>query len=427
MSTIRENFISGTLTVEISDVDTTITSPALAYLPEVVGPDVALITLDPFGQRGRPEVVKVTAHAASATTATVTRAQEGTAARTHVVGTQWTHGAVASEWTALEDSVTAVVATPGSTVFTDAAVSLTPSTGNTEGTSDAVARADHTHSVATDVVTDSAPGDVAAEGAASTYARSDHVHGRESLADLQSSLFPVGMTMPWFGALATIPSGWLPLDGRSLVKADYLDLFDVLDYTYGGVGLNFNLPDTRGRTLISLDNMATPAGAANRVTNVAADALGGAGGEENTTLVEANLASHVHEVPAHTHPIGSHSHSIPAHTHGPGTLATDTNTHTHKMANDPLLSLEVVYGGEFGMPPGYAINTRSNQTVADSHSHAVTTGVTAAGGNGTTGTSGGDTSASAAVDTEATPAVAATAHNSMQPWIGCLWIIYTGV
>jgi microcystin-dependent protein len=425
VSTIRENFISGTLTVEITDVDTTITSPALAYLPEVVAPDVALVTLDPFGQRGRPEIVKVTAHAASATTATVVRAQEGTAARAHVVGTLWTHGAVASEWTALESSVADVIAVPGSTVFTDVAVSITPTSGNTEGSSDALARADHTHNVDTDVPGASAPGDAAAEGVSAKYARADHVHERESFADIQAGLFPVGMTMPWFGDVGTVPSGWLPLDGRTLVKADYLDLWNVVGYAYGGGGLSFKLPDTRGRALISLDDMGTPAGAAARVSS--ADALGDSGGEETTALLEAHLAAHSHVVPAHTHPIGNHSHTIPAHTHGPGTLATDTNTHTHKMTNDPLLSLEVVYGGEFGMPPGYAINTRSNQTVADSHSHAITAGATASGGNGVTGTSGGNTGSSDPVTSELTPPIPATPHNTMQPWIGCLWIIYTGV
>lgn len=41
----------------------------------------------------------------------------------------------------------------------------------------------------------------------------------------------------------TIPAGFLIADGRSLKKAEYTELFDVIGYTYGGSGQNFNLPN----------------------------------------------------------------------------------------------------------------------------------------------------------------------------------------
>lgn len=40
----------------------------------------------------------------------------------------------------------------------------------------------------------------------------------------------------------TTPAGFFPADGRRLQKSEYIELFDVIGYTYGGSGENFNLP-----------------------------------------------------------------------------------------------------------------------------------------------------------------------------------------
>ncbi len=40
----------------------------------------------------------------------------------------------------------------------------------------------------------------------------------------------------------TTPAGFLPCDGRRLQKSEYIELFDVIGYTYGGSGEHFNLP-----------------------------------------------------------------------------------------------------------------------------------------------------------------------------------------
>lgn len=40
----------------------------------------------------------------------------------------------------------------------------------------------------------------------------------------------------------TTPAGFLPADGRRLQKSEYIELFDVIGYTYGGSGEHFNLP-----------------------------------------------------------------------------------------------------------------------------------------------------------------------------------------
>lgn len=75
------------LTTEIDDDDTTIEANALADWPEVIDGEAEIgVTADRDRIIGEPEGMVVTAHASSATTATVRREVYG-AARTHPVGT----------------------------------------------------------------------------------------------------------------------------------------------------------------------------------------------------------------------------------------------------------------------------------------------------------------------------------------------------
>ena len=53
---------------------------------------------------------------------------------------------------------------------------------------------------------------------------------------------PIGAYLS-YPSQKTIPAGFLIADGRSLKKAEYAELFDVIGYTYGGSGDNFNLPN----------------------------------------------------------------------------------------------------------------------------------------------------------------------------------------
>lgn len=116
------------------------------------------------------------------------------------------------------------------------------------------------------------------------------------LLDGQHATFwtPTGMLAPFAGASA--PTGWLLCHGQSLVRADYLDLWNVIGYTYGGSGANFNVPDLRGRVIAGQDDMGGTS--ANRLTGqtggVDGDVLGGTGGAETHTLTAAQLAAHSH-------------------------------------------------------------------------------------------------------------------------------------
>lgn len=53
---------------------------------------------------------------------------------------------------------------------------------------------------------------------------------------------PIGAYLS-YPSQKTIPAGFLIADGRSLKKAEYTELFDVIGHTYGGSGQNFNLPN----------------------------------------------------------------------------------------------------------------------------------------------------------------------------------------
>lgn len=92
MAAIHQNFLSGTLTADPGVGGVTLNSANFAGMQTVATtatPDFMWLTLDPQGVNGAPEVVKVTAHTASATSVTVGRAQQGTVARAHPVGTAW--------------------------------------------------------------------------------------------------------------------------------------------------------------------------------------------------------------------------------------------------------------------------------------------------------------------------------------------------
>lgn len=102
-----------TLTISRHQV---IHSAVLAALSVVGTTAHQMVALDPDGLAGAPEVVMVTKHDSSATWAQVTRAQESTSARAHAAGTDWVHGAFATDfggaWTAYTPTWTSTGTAP---------------------------------------------------------------------------------------------------------------------------------------------------------------------------------------------------------------------------------------------------------------------------------------------------------------------------
>jgi hypothetical protein len=108
MPAVFENFAAGQVSDDpLTQGATTINSAGFAVLPEVVAPDFLWLSLDPDGVDGTPEVVKVTAHAASATSVTVVRGEQGTVAREHDELTIWRHAWTAADGLGLDSVGTA--------------------------------------------------------------------------------------------------------------------------------------------------------------------------------------------------------------------------------------------------------------------------------------------------------------------------------
>lgn len=149
-----------------------------------------------------------------------------------------------------------------------------------------------------------------------------------------SAVLPVGTVITWAGYAADgpNPSYFMECDGRSLSRASYAALFNVIGPNYGSPSsTTFNIPNF-------LDKF--PRGPAQ-----AAQAPGQTGGANSVTLTEANLPSLTHGgttggltasaqtsedvAPAVTHTVGvndkDHVHYMP-HTHDRGLFAIPRTT-----------------------------------------------------------------------------------------------------
>jgi len=103
--------------------------------------------------------------------------------------------------------------------------------------------------------------------------------------------------------------GWMICDGRSLLRSDYLFLFNVIGYKYGGSGSNFNLPNPAGRVL----------GVVGSGSGLTTRGFGSNVGEETHTLTIA-------EMPTHNH-TGTTNNSSTGITLNNATNVANTNTH----------------------------------------------------------------------------------------------------
>ena len=89
---MRQGFLSGTIDDNpLSNSATTLNSTELAGLEAIDSTEHAVLVLDPTGAGNGPEVVYVTAHTGSATSATVVRGREGTSGVQHSSVMTWVH------------------------------------------------------------------------------------------------------------------------------------------------------------------------------------------------------------------------------------------------------------------------------------------------------------------------------------------------
>ena len=122
----------------------------------------------------------------------------------------------------------------------------------------------------------------------------DNLNYLKAERDADNLARPIGEIKMW--PTTTAPSKFLLCAGQAVSRTGYSALFAVLGTQFGaGDGTTtFNVPDLRGRFPLGLDNMGGTS--ANRVTDAAADTMGGSGGAETVTLTAAQLPAHNHDL-----------------------------------------------------------------------------------------------------------------------------------
>ena len=179
--------------------------------------------------------------------------------------------------------------------------------------------------------------------------------------------------------------GWLKCDGRSLSKTDFLVLFNVIGYSFGGSGNNFFLPDPRGCVpgFVGSNAGLYSSPRTNRT-------LGDLVGEETHTLTIA-------EMPTHNH-TGTTSNAAT-------NIGVVDLGHTHSYQNQP----NTVNPAVSLTTTGVADDANVNQTTGTSSANIQVTDPTH-NHNFTTNNTGGS-----------------NAHNNMQPtiFVGSLFM-YSG-
>lgn len=199
----------------------------------------------------------------------------------------------------------------------------------------------------------------------------------------------IGSIIPFAGS--EIPDGFLVCDGSAISRTEYSDLFSVIGTTYGsGDGEStFNLPGFSGKTPLCMGGGFS---------------IGSMGGEETHQLLAA-------EIP-------SHSHKIPSHTHGNNIGAkTPKFTHSVKQASFTYSQLSGgtnfnAYGTMAGANNGRtsAAMTRSTNLAISNHAAAACT------------MSGGIEECDA-FDTESVGS--GLGHNNMMPYLALTYLIYS--
>jgi len=76
------------------------------------------------------------------------------------------------------------------------------------------------------------------------------------VAPTTAALIPVGTIVPYVSTAGNVhfPNGWLPCDGREVLKADYPELSAIIDTQYGGTISSFKVPDFTSKALYGSDD-----------------------------------------------------------------------------------------------------------------------------------------------------------------------------
>lgn len=108
-------------------------------------------------------------------------------------------------------------------------------------------------------------------------------------AQVSGDTLPIGTVLPYTNE--TAPENWLICDGSEVSRTEYNHLFAVIGITFGeGDGsTTFNLPNTKGRTIVGLDAEDTDF-----------NTIGKTIGEKTHTLTVEEMPKHTHKFRAYT-------------------------------------------------------------------------------------------------------------------------------
>lgn len=214
---------------------------------------------------------------------------------------------------------------------------------------------------------------------------------------------PTGAIMMW--GLATAPAGWLLLNGQTVSRTTYANLFSLWGVMYGvGDGsTTFRLPDLTGRVPVGYDAVQGEF-----------NAVGKVGGAKTHQLVTSEMPAHTHTGPNHTHAGDYHIHAVDANTNLDGAHnhtvvlhGTTSTTHAHDSANGSIAQGGVTswVTGTNGAVSG---GGHSHEIHVNTGGPAAGGGATGAGGTGPTGSTGSN-----------------GAHNNLQPYFTLSFVVKT--
>lgn len=172
-----------------------------------------------------------------------------------------------------------------------------------------------------------------------TGTESEIEDARNEILKLMSSfeeycMLPLGTLIPFAGKYADLPTWALACDGSQYQRIDYPDLYATLESAFIVDSDNFNVPDTRSRSIVG-------SGQGGSLSN---RAVGSTGGAETHTLISSEMPSHSHTYNQPTFNVDVESVGVPDPT---GVGLPNIPTSTSSVGGD---------GAHNNMPPYVVLN-----------------------------------------------------------------------
>ena len=161
--------------------------------------------------------------------------------------------------------------------------------------------------------------------------------------------------------------GWLLCDGRLLNVSDYYFLFSIIQYSFGGSGLQFKLPNPAGRVAGVIGNGGVLVNGGISAT-LTARLLGADLGAETHTLT-------IPQMPTHRHTGTTDSTTVtlnnPTHTHTGQTNDTVDTPESETVTKDGIGGRAEV-SGSYQRRLGFTTDATATNVTANPHLHTFT-------------------------------------------------------